>query len=156
MASATVPHGRICGFLDPSFWIITCNFLLHVPLPGYLNMIQQNNLMKVLIVWHWSNCLLWICAALTRSWVCTLQLLLGIASAAFLRSESHETHKHILLSLFLRLPQPGGPGSCIYFPQEQGSTLIPPGIGLWTISRSQSHITTDSQSARPSWCQAPF
>jgi hypothetical protein len=30
--------------------------------------------------------------------------------------------EHSLLSLFLRLPQPGGPSSCIYFPQEQGST----------------------------------
>jgi hypothetical protein len=28
------------------------------------------------------------------------------------------------LSLFLRLPQPGGQGSCIYFPQEQGSPVI--------------------------------
>jgi hypothetical protein len=57
--------------------------------------------------------------SLTRSRVCTFQLLPGIASAAFLRSESHGTHKHILLSLFLGFPQPGGPGSCIYFPQDQ-------------------------------------
>jgi hypothetical protein len=42
------------------------------------------------------------------------------ASPAFLRSESHGTHEHILF-LFLRLPEPGGPGSCIYFPQEQGN-----------------------------------
>jgi hypothetical protein len=49
--------------------------------------------------------------------------LLGIASTAFLRSESHGTHEHILLPRFLRLLQPGGPGSCIYFPQEQGYTL---------------------------------
>jgi hypothetical protein len=54
--------------------------------------------------------------------------LLGIASAASLRSESHGTHEHILLSLFLRLPQPGGPGPCIYIPQEQGGPVIPPGI----------------------------
>jgi hypothetical protein len=32
-----------------------------------------------------------------------IQFLPGIASAAFLRSESHGTHGHILLSLFLRL-----------------------------------------------------
>jgi hypothetical protein len=53
------------------------------------------------------------------------EFLLGIASAAFLRSESHRTHDHSLLSLFLRLPQPGGPDSSIYFPQEQGSPVIP-------------------------------
>jgi hypothetical protein len=56
--------------------------------------------------------------SLTRSWVCSFQFLLGISSAAFLRFESQRTHQHILLCLFLRFPQPGGPGSCIYFPQE--------------------------------------
>jgi hypothetical protein len=55
-------------------------------------------------------------------------VLSGIAIAAFLRSESHSTHEHILLSLFLRLPQPGGPGPCIYFPQEQGSPVIRSGM----------------------------
>jgi hypothetical protein len=45
----------------------------------------------------------------------------GIASVAFLKSESHGTHDHILLSLFLKLSQPGGPGSSIYFPQGQGT-----------------------------------
>jgi hypothetical protein len=55
----------------------------------------------------------------------TFQFLLGISSAAFLRSESLS-----LLSLFLRLLQPRGPGSCIYIPQEQGSPIIPSGIGL--------------------------
>jgi hypothetical protein len=49
--------------------------------------------------------------------------------SVFLRSESHGTHEHILLSLLFRLPQPGGPGSCIYFPGEQGSPVIPLGIG---------------------------
>jgi hypothetical protein len=29
----------------------------------------------------------------------------------------------------LRLPQPGGPGPCIYIPQEQGGQVIPPGTG---------------------------
>jgi hypothetical protein len=34
------------------------------------------------------------------------------------------------LSLFLRLPQPGGPGPCIYFPQEQGGPVMRPGTGF--------------------------
>jgi hypothetical protein len=67
--------------------------------------------------------------SLTRSRICTLQFLLGIASAAFLRSESHGIHEQSLLFLFLRLPQPGGPGSCICFLQEQISRIIPSGIG---------------------------
>jgi hypothetical protein len=62
--------------------------------------------------------------SLTRSRVWTFQFLQGIASAAFLRSESHGTHEHSLLSLFLRLPQPGWPGSCIYFPKEQGMRVL--------------------------------
>jgi hypothetical protein len=44
-------------------------------------------------------------------------------------SESLRTRNHTLLS-HLRLPQPGGPGSRIYIPQEQGGLVIPPGTGL--------------------------
>jgi hypothetical protein len=40
------------------------------------------------------------------------------------RFESSGTRDHILLSQCLRLPQPGGPGSFIYFPQEQGSPVL--------------------------------
>jgi hypothetical protein len=69
---------------------------------------------------------MWGSLSLTRSRVCSFQLLLGLASASFLRSEYHGTREHILLSLFFRLPQPGGPGSCIHFPQEEGSPVIPP------------------------------
>jgi hypothetical protein len=45
--------------------------------------------------------------SLTRSRACSFQFLLDIASGAFLRSLSHGTHEHSLLSPFLRLPQPG-------------------------------------------------
>jgi hypothetical protein len=80
-------------------------------------------------------------ASLTRSRVCSFQILLDIANAAFLRSESHGTHEHILLSLFLRLPHPGGQGSCIYFPQEQGSPVIHPRIGLqWILCKGSDYI----------------
>jgi hypothetical protein len=60
--------------------------------------------------------------------LCSFQILLGIANAAFVRSETHRTHEHILLSVFGRLSQTGEPGSCIYVPQEQGSPVIPAGI----------------------------
>jgi hypothetical protein len=75
---------------------------------------------------------IWLCGApsLTRSRICSFQFLRGIASADFLKSESHGTHENILLSLFLRLLQPGGPISCIYFPQEQGSPVISTGNGF--------------------------
>jgi hypothetical protein len=41
-------------------------------------------------------------------------------------SESRRNRNHTLLS-YLWLPQPGGPGSRIYIPQEQGGPVIPPG-----------------------------
>jgi hypothetical protein len=44
-------------------------------------------------------------------------------------SESLRTRNHILLS-HLRLSQPGGPGSRIYIPQEQGGPVIPSGTGF--------------------------
>jgi hypothetical protein len=44
-------------------------------------------------------------------------------------SESRRTRNHTLLS-HLRLPQPGGSGSRIYIPQEQGGPVIPPGTGF--------------------------
>jgi hypothetical protein len=44
-------------------------------------------------------------------------------------SESRRTRNHTLLS-HLRLPQPGGPGSRIYIPQEQGGPVIPPDTGF--------------------------
>jgi hypothetical protein len=65
--------------------------------------------------------------------------LLSIASAAFRRSESHGPHEHTLLSLIFRLPQTGGPGSCIYFPQQQGSPFIPPDIGYLTLLTQPPH-----------------
>jgi hypothetical protein len=46
-----------------------------------------------------------------------------------LGSKSHRTHDHMLLS-HLRLPQLGGPGPCIYIPQEQAGLVIPLGTGF--------------------------
>jgi hypothetical protein len=72
-----------------------------------------------------------VAPSLTRGWVCNLpvQLFLVLARAVTLGSKSRRTHDHILLS-HLRLPQPGGPGPCIYVPQEQGGPVIPLGPGF--------------------------
>jgi hypothetical protein len=69
-----------------------------------------------------------VAPSLTRGWVCNLLLLLVLASAVPLGSEPRGTQTHILLSQFLRLPQPRGPGPRNYIPQEQGGPDIPPGI----------------------------
>jgi hypothetical protein len=70
-------------------------------------------------------------SSLTRGWACNLliHLLLGLAKAVTLGSKTRRTHGHILLS-DMRLPQPGGPGPRIYFPQEQVSPVMPPDTGL--------------------------
>jgi hypothetical protein len=52
-----------------------------------------------------------------------------ICSAVTTWSESLRTRNHTLLS-HLWIPQPDGPGSRIYIPQEQGGPVIPPSIGF--------------------------
>jgi hypothetical protein len=71
-----------------------------------------------------------VAPSLTRELVCNLLLLLVLVSAVPLGSESRGTEGHILLSQFLRDPQPGGPGPRIYIPQQQGGPDIPPGTGF--------------------------
>jgi hypothetical protein len=46
--------------------------------------------------------------SVTRGWVCRLQLLLALASAVILKSESLESHDHILLSHFRDYPNLAG------------------------------------------------
>jgi hypothetical protein len=61
--------------------------------------------------------------SLTRGRVCNLQLLLVLASAVILGSESCRTNDQILLS-HLRLPQPGRPGPRIYIPRNRVIQLL--------------------------------
>jgi hypothetical protein len=69
-----------------------------------------------------------VAPSLMRGRVCNLLLLLVLASAVPLGSESRGTQDHIVLPQFLKLPQSGGPGPRIYIPQEQRGPDIPPGI----------------------------
>jgi hypothetical protein len=101
-----------------------------------------------------------VAPSLTRVRICNLLLLLVLASAVPLRSESRGTQDHILLSQFLRLPQPGGPGPRIYIPQEQGGPDIPLDTGFpfrrllrlagmrWRYFIPPPHGITRSRSAR--------
>jgi hypothetical protein len=80
-----------------------------------------------------------------------------LASAIFLGSESHGTHDHILLSNS-RLPQLGGPGPCIYIPQDQGGPVILPGTGfpfrrlLRLVGLQWMYYSTDCKSVGRSNC----
>jgi hypothetical protein len=66
----------------------------------------------------------YVTCCLTRGCVCRLQLLLVLASAVTLRSESRGTHDHILLSQIPDFPNLGGPGLRIYIPQAVGSLSV--------------------------------
>jgi hypothetical protein len=78
--------------------------------------------------------------SLTRGRVCNLLLLLLLASAVSLESEFRGTQDHILLSKFLKCPQPGGPGPRIYFPQEQDGLIIPPGTEFPSVASYDSQF----------------
>jgi hypothetical protein len=69
-------------------------------------------------------------SSLTRGWVSNLRLLLVLTSAVILRSESRGTRRPHFTVSDSRLPQPGGPGSRIYIPQEQGGPVMSPGTGF--------------------------
>jgi hypothetical protein len=60
-----------------------------------------------------------VAPSLKRGRVCNLLLLLVLASAVPLGSESCGTQDHILLSQFFRLPQPERQSPRIYIPQER-------------------------------------
>jgi hypothetical protein len=62
--------------------------------------------------------------------VCRLQLLLVLARAVILRSESRGTHDLILLYEVRDSSNLKGSGHRIYIPQEQGSPVIPTGTGF--------------------------
>jgi hypothetical protein len=68
---------------------------------------------------------------LTRGLVCAFQFLLGIASAAFLRSECHGVHEHSLLSLFLRLPNLEGQVPVYISPRNTVAQLHPRTLGCF-------------------------
>jgi hypothetical protein len=75
-----------------------------------------------------------------RGRVCSLQLLLGLASAVFLGPESCGTSDDIFAVANLRLPQPEGRGSGIYFPREEDSPITLPGSGLFGFSKSHFEV----------------
>jgi hypothetical protein len=77
----------------------------------------------------------YVTSSLTRGWVCSLQLLLALASAVILRSDSRGTRDHILLSQIRDSPKPGGPGPPIYIPRNRMARFpFRRFILIWTTS----------------------
>jgi hypothetical protein len=65
----------------------------------------------------------YVTSSLTRGWVCRLQLLLGLASAVILRSESRGTHNHILLSQIRDTPNLEGQVPVFISPRNRVAQL---------------------------------
>jgi hypothetical protein len=88
--------------------ITTSNFIFHPNTCGYIPHVTSS---------------------LTRGWVCSLKLLLALASAVILRSKSRDTHGHILLSQIQQSPNLDGQVLVFISPQEQDGPVIPPVTG---------------------------
>jgi hypothetical protein len=72
-------------------WRFTANQFVLAPSPLRLTA-------RIFFQLNTCDCSPYVTSSLTRGWVCRLQLLLILASAFILRSESRKTHDHILLS----------------------------------------------------------
>jgi hypothetical protein len=81
----------------------------------------------ILEIFHRKLRVFFVAPSLTRGRVCCLLLLLGLARAVPLVSESRRTQNHILLS------------SRIYIPQEQSDPVIPSGTGFPFSSPFTAH-----------------
>jgi hypothetical protein len=62
-------------------------------------------------------------------WVCRLQLLLALSSAVILRSESHGTHDHILLSQIRDSPNLEGQIPVFISHRNRVAQLYPQALG---------------------------
>jgi hypothetical protein len=71
----------------------------------------------------------YVTPSLTRGWACRLQLLLGLASAVFLRPESRRTHDHILLSQIPDSPNLEGQVPVFISPRNRLAQLYPQALG---------------------------
>jgi hypothetical protein len=75
---------------------------------------------------------------MTRGWVCRLQLLLGLASAVILRSESSGTHEHILLSQILDYLNLEGHVPVFISPIKRVPQLYPQALGSLFVASYDS------------------
>jgi hypothetical protein len=101
----------------------------------------------------------YITFSLTRGWVCHIQLLLALASAVILGSESRGTRDHILLSQirdfpFCRLLRLAGLRWKYSTSPPHGNTESE--SEFEAESESESYVTTDDQSVSVSWNEAPI
>jgi hypothetical protein len=81
----------------------------------------------------------YVTSSLTRGWVCRLQLLLVLASAVILRSESRGTHDQILLSQIRDSPNLGGQVPVFITSRDREARLYPQALGFLFVASYDSH-----------------
>jgi hypothetical protein len=80
----------------------------------------------------------YVTSSLTRGWVCSLQLLLALARAVILRSESRGTHDHILLYRIQDSPNLEGQVPVFISPRNRVSQLYPQALGSLFVASYES------------------
>jgi hypothetical protein len=80
----------------------------------------------------------YVTSSLTRGWVCLLQLLLVLANAVILRSESRGTHDHILLSQIRDSPNLEGQIPVFISPRDRVAWLHSQALGSLFIASYDS------------------
>jgi hypothetical protein len=80
----------------------------------------------------------YVASSLTRGWVCHLQLLLALASAVILRSESRRTHDHILLSQIPDSPKLEGQAPLFISSRNRVARLFPQAMGSLFVASNDS------------------
>jgi hypothetical protein len=73
-----------------------------------------------------------------RGWICHLQLLLVLASAVILRSESHVTHDHILLSQIRDSPNLEDQAHVFISPRDRVTRLYLQALGSLFVASYDS------------------
>jgi hypothetical protein len=81
--------------------------------------------------------------SLMRGWVCRLQLLLVLASAVILRSESRGTHDHILLSQIRDSPNMEGQVPVFTSPMNRVARLYPQALGYFSSPPTTRRATVE-------------
>jgi hypothetical protein len=80
----------------------------------------------------------YVTSSLTKGWICLLQLLLDLASAVILRSESRGTHDHILLSQIRDFPNLEGRVPVFMSLRNRVARLYPQAVGSLFIASRDS------------------
>jgi hypothetical protein len=80
----------------------------------------------------------YVTSSLTGGWVCHLQLLLALASAVILGSESRWTHDHSLLPQIRDSPNLEGQDPVFLSPKNRVAQLYPPALGSLFVASYNS------------------